>query len=68
MQHFYKFITLSLVSLKVFRAPPRPSLGVYNCFNSIWFYRWSVGGSSVVRRGLTGQTTTNHAATTTLQR
>jgi len=34
------------------------------------FYRWSVGGSSVVGRGLviTDQTTTNNAATTTLQR
>jgi hypothetical protein len=23
--------------------------------NVLWFYRWSVGGSSVVGRGLTGQ-------------
>ena len=36
----------------MFRAPPRPSSGAYNCINSLWFYRWSVGGSSVVGRGL----------------
>jgi len=30
------------VSLNMFRAPPRPSSGVYNCINSLWFYRWSV--------------------------
>jgi len=33
-------------------VPPRPSSGAYNCINSLWFYRWSVGGSSVVVRGL----------------
>jgi len=51
----------------MFRAPPRPSSGAYNCINSLWFYRWSVGGSSVVGRGLAGlagQTTTNNTATT----
>jgi len=32
----------------MFRASPRPSSGAYNCINSLWFYRWSVGGSSVV--------------------
>jgi hypothetical protein len=47
----------------MFRAPPCPSSEAYNCINSLWFYRWSVGGSSVVCRGL--QTTTNKAATTT---
>jgi len=26
----------------MFRAPPRPSSGAYNCINSLWFYRWSV--------------------------
>jgi len=36
----------------MFRAPPRPSSGAYNCINSLWFYRWSVGGSSIVGRGL----------------
>ena len=45
----------------MFRAPPRPSSGAYNCINGLWFYRWSVGGSSVVG---CGQTTTNNAATT----
>jgi hypothetical protein len=42
MQQFYKFITWRFVSLNVFRAPPRPSSGAYNCINSLWFYRWSV--------------------------
>ena len=40
------------VWLNLFRAPPRPSSGAYNCISSLWFYRWSVGGSSVVDRGL----------------
>jgi hypothetical protein len=26
----------------MFRAPPRPSSGAYNCINSLWFYRWRV--------------------------
>ena len=55
MQQFYKFITWHFVSLNVFRAPPCPSSGAYNCINSHWFYCWSVGG---------GQTTTNNAAAT----
>jgi hypothetical protein len=33
---------LTFVSLNMFRAPPRPSSGDYNCINSLWFYRWSV--------------------------
>ena len=53
MQQFHKFIARRFVSLNMFRAPPRPLLGAYNCINSLWFYRWSVGGSSVVGRGLT---------------
>jgi hypothetical protein len=40
------------MSLNMFRAPPRPSSGAYNYINSLWFYRWSVGGSSVVGRCL----------------
>jgi len=51
----------------MFQAPSRPSSGAYNCINSLWFYCCSVGGSSVVGRGmagLTGQTTTNNAAST----
>jgi hypothetical protein len=39
------------VSLNMYRAPPRPSSGAYNCINSLWFYRWS-------------ENTTNNAATT----
>ena len=38
MQQFYKFITWCFVSLNMFRAPPRPSSGAYNCINSLWFY------------------------------
>jgi len=38
----------------MFRAPARPSSGSYNCINSLWFYRWSVGGSSVVGHDLAG--------------
>ena len=26
----------------MFRAPPRPSSGAYNCTSSLWFYRWRV--------------------------
>jgi len=28
--------------LNMFRAPPRPSSGAYNCISILWFYRWSV--------------------------
>jgi len=52
MQQFYKFITWRFVSLNMFWAPPRPSSGAYNCIKSLW---------------PAGQTTTNNAATTTLQ-
>jgi hypothetical protein len=37
MQQFYKFITWH-VSLNMFRAPPRPTSGAYNCINSLRFY------------------------------
>jgi len=40
------------VSLNMFQAPPHPSSGAYNCITSLWFYGWSVGGTSVVGRGL----------------
>ena len=54
------------VWLNMFRAPPRPSSGAYNCTMSLWFYRWreAVGALLVV----VWQTTTNNAATATLQR
>jgi hypothetical protein len=61
MQQFYKFITRSFVSLNMFRAPPRPSSEAYNCINSVWFLPWSVVVAAL------GQTTTNNAATTTLE-
>jgi len=48
----------------MFRAPPRPSSGAYNCINSLWFYRWNVDDSSIIGHVLAGQTTTNNAATT----
>jgi hypothetical protein len=35
MQLFHKFITWRFVSLNMFRAPPRPSSGAYNCINSL---------------------------------
>jgi len=38
MQQFYKFITWRFVSLNMFRAPPCPSSGAYNCINNLWFY------------------------------
>jgi hypothetical protein len=28
------------VWLNMFRAPPRPWSGAYNCIRSLWFYRW----------------------------
>jgi len=42
MRQFYKFITWRFVSFNMFRAPPRPSSGAYNCINSPCFYCWSV--------------------------
>jgi hypothetical protein len=33
MQQFYKFFTWRFVSLSMFRAPPGPSSGAYNCIN-----------------------------------
>ena len=58
------------VWLNMFRAPPHPSSGAYNCISSFWFYRWSVvvAAMLVVVWSITGQTTTNNTATTTLQR
>jgi hypothetical protein len=62
VQQFYKFITWRFVSLNMFRAPPRPSSGAYNCTNTLWFYRWSVVVAAllVVVRPVAGQTTTNN--------
>jgi hypothetical protein len=62
MQQFHKFITWRFVLFNMFWAPPRPLSGAYNCINSLWFYRWIVGGSSVVGRGQT-----HNATTTTFQ-
>jgi len=31
------------VWLNMFRAPPRPSSGAYNCIMSLWLYRWRAG-------------------------
>ena len=36
MQEFYKFITCRFVLLNDFRAPSRPSSGVYNCARNIF--------------------------------
>jgi len=62
MQQFYKFITWRFVSHNMFRAPPRPPLGAYNCINSLWFLPWGVVAAVllvVVWPVITGQTTTN---------
>jgi len=57
--------------LNMFWAPPHPSSGAYNYISSLWFYRWSVVVAVllvVVWLVVNGQTMTNFAATTTLQR
>jgi hypothetical protein len=54
------------VSLNMFWALPRPSSGAYKCISSPWFYRWSVVVAALLV--VFCQTTTNKAATTTLQR
>jgi len=41
----------------MFRGLSHPLSGAYNCINILWFYRWSVGGSSVVGGGLAGYDT-----------
>jgi len=70
MQVFRSFLLDVYVLLNMFRAPPRPSSGAYNCTRSLWFYRGIVAVAVlwvVVWPVITGQTTTNNAATTTLQ-
>jgi hypothetical protein len=42
IQQFHKFITHVYVWLNVFRVPPCPSSGAYNCISSLWFYRRSM--------------------------
>jgi hypothetical protein len=50
--------------LNMFRAPPCPSSGAYNCISSLWFYRWSVVVAVLlVIFWPKGQTTTNSTAT-----
>jgi hypothetical protein len=57
------------VWLNMFRAPPRPPSGAYNCTSSLCFYCWKVAVAALlVVVWLAGQTTTNNAATVTLQR
>ena len=36
------------VWFNMFRAPPRPSSGAYNCVSSLWFYRWSVAVAALL--------------------
>jgi hypothetical protein len=48
------------VSFNMFWALPRPSSEAYNCISSLWFCRWSVGGSSVVGCGLAGYNRPDH--------
>ena len=42
MQQFHRFITWRLCVAQHVLGTPRPSSGAYKCFNSLWFYRWSV--------------------------
>ena len=42
MQQFHRFITWRLCVAQHVSGAPRPSSGAYKCFNSLWFYRWSV--------------------------
>jgi hypothetical protein len=54
------------VSPNMFRAPPLPSSGAYNCINSLWFLPLVVTALLVVVWLVmpASQTTTNNAATT----
>jgi hypothetical protein len=52
------------VWLNMFRVPPRPSSGAYNCARRLWFHHWSVEVGAL----LVVETTTNSVPTTTLQR
>ena len=54
MQQIYKFITWRFVALNMFRAPPRPSSGAYNCINTASGLTLERGGNSVVSLGLAG--------------
>ena len=67
---FTSLLTDVYVWLNMFRALSRPSSGAYNCISGLWFYRWSVVVAVllvVVWQVITCQTTTNNAATATLQ-
>ena len=46
------------MSVNIFRAPPRPSSGAYNCINSLWFLPWNVVVAALL---------VNNAATTNFQ-
>jgi hypothetical protein len=48
------------MSLNMFRALSRPSLGAYNDISSLWFYRWSVAVAALLV--VVWPTTTNNAA------
>jgi len=52
--NFTSFLLDVYLRLNMFRAPQRPSSADYNCISSLWFYRWSAGGSSALGRGLAG--------------
>jgi hypothetical protein len=67
MQQFYKFITWRFVSLNMFGRLHAHNQELTAALTDSGF-TLQRGGSSVVSCGLAGWTTTNSAATTTLQR
>jgi len=64
--NFTRLLLDFYVWLNMFRAPLRPSSGAYYCTWSLWLYRRRVAVKALLV--VVWQTTTNNAATATLQR